>query len=276
MTTAGVREMEHDQYLSHNALSASGAKLLLPPSCPALFKYHQENPPPTKAVYEFGHAAHHKVLGTGHEIVVVDAENWMKKADQQARKDIRAAGKIPLLPAELAVVDEMAAAIKAHPLAGRLFNPDNGKAEQSLFWTDEESGVERRGRLDWLPNRAPSGAIIIPDYKTADSASPGKFSRPLADYGYHMQAAWYTDAALALELAKVARFVFVVQEKTAPYLITIFQPDDRAIEIGRALNRRAIHLFAKCTAENRWPGYSDGVEMISLPYWYEKEFEATL
>ncbi len=167
------------------------------------------------------------------------------------------------------VVKAMAAAIRSHPVASRLFA--EGAAEQAMFWPDERSGVIRRGKLDWLPNPG-DGRMIVPDYKTAVSAERGKFERAMWDYGYYMQAPWYLDGIEACLGETDAAFVFVVQEKTAPYLVNVIQPDQNALKIGRIRARRALTVYAECVASGRWPGYSDDVETASLPIWVENRY----
>ena len=41
--------------------------------------------------------------------------------------------------------------------------------------------------------------------------------------------------------------------------------DPAAIDLGRRLNRRAVDVFAKCTAEDDWPDYGQLVHSVSLP-----------
>lgn len=267
----------HHDPVPEGSLSSSGARRLLPPSCPALFAYERQNPPAPKPQFDLGHGAHKLVLGTGPDLVEVEADDWRTKAAQTAKKEAHAEGKVPLLTRELAQVTAMAEAIRRHPIASALFDPERGgKAEQSLFWRDEAFDVWRRARLDWLPAATESGRIIIPDYKTTVSAEPGSIAKSMANYGYAAQAAWYEDAVVALGLTDVTAFVFVYQEKTPPYLVTVAEPDAAALRIGRALNQRALEVYAECTAANTWPGYTDDVALISLPGWYERQFEGVL
>jgi hypothetical protein len=166
----------------------------------------------------------------------------------------------------------MAAALRTHPLAAALLDPARVKAEQSLMMTDPESGVDLRGRLDFLPD-ARSGRMIIPDYKTTVSADADSFAKAAASYGYVMQDPWYRDLVTGLGLAEDVSFVFVLQEKEPPYLVNVVELDAEAIRIGRGLNRRAIQLFKKCTETNQWPGYSADVELVSLPVWFQRLHE---
>lgn len=269
-------EVYHADPVPTRSLSCSGAKKLLPPSCPALYAYERENPPAPTATFDIGHAAHKVALGVGPDITVVDAEDWRTAAARAARDEAHGAGCVPLLRKDHEVVQAMAAALRQHPLASALLG-DGGQAESSLFWVDEPSGIWRRCRLDWQPTARETGRTIGWDYKTARSADPEKFAKSAVDYGYHQQHAWYVDGLVELGLAeKNAAFVFIVQEKTPPYLVSVVQLDHEAVRIGRLLNRRAINVYAECDRTGIWPGYADDdVAHMSLPFWYERQFEET-
>lgn len=252
------------------SLSSTGARRLLPPSCPALFKWYAENPAPAKATFEEGHAAHKMVLGAGPELVLVDRERWDTNAVKAEVAEIRERGAVPLKRAVLDQVEAMAAALRAHPIAGKLLEPGSGVPEQSLFWLDGPTGVMRRGRLDWLPHGNDGRRLIVPDYKTTKAGDLDSVQKALYNYGYHQQADWYLDGVRALGLAADdAAFVFVFQEKTEPYLVTVVEPDTTALRIGRARNRQALEIYAECKASGVWPGYSSEVELVGLPYWAE-------
>jgi len=273
ITMPGVYNLTSEEYHADpvperlgGSLSASGSKKLLPPNCPAVFDYQRHHGQPHKAVFDFGHAAHALVLGIGAEIVAVDATDWRTKAAKEAKEAAYAEGKVPLLAEDVEHVEAMAAAIRAHPIAAALLNPENGKPEQALFRQDEQEGVWLRSMLDWLPDSG-DGRMIVPDYKTAISASPAEFAKAVANYRYHMQDAFYRDMVVGLGLADDVAFVFVVQEKTAPYLVTVVELDSEAVRIGRELNREAIDLYAECQSSGVWPGYSEEVELIALPAW---------
>jgi hypothetical protein len=263
-------DMPEDEYhadpVPGGSLSVSGAKKLLPPHCPARFRYEQDHPV-YKQVFDFGSAAHKLVLGAGPELVVVDSDAWRTNAAKAAREEARAAGKSPVLTHEHEQIKAMATAIRAHPLAGRLLDPGDGAAELSLFWVDAEYPVWRRARLDWLRRGTATRRALVVDYKSGDSADPAAFAKSAANLGYHQQAAFYLDGVAALDLAEDPAFLFVVQEKNPPFLVTTAQFDDEAIRVGRELNRRAIEMFRDCCEADVWPAYSQDVELISLPPW---------
>jgi hypothetical protein len=272
ITTPGVYDMPADVYLADpvpgGSLSSSGVKLLLPPSCPAIFAYRRVAGEEHKDAFDFGHAAHTEVLGAGRPTVVVDAETWQTKAAKEAKAAAHAKGYTPLLAKDAATVKAMAAQLRRHPIASALLDPEYGNPEQAVFAQDRTSGVWLRGMYDWLPNPS-GGRLIISDYKTTvDNGNPETFDRTMATRSYHAQAAWYLDLARTVGLDDDPAFVFIVQSKNPPYLVSVIEPDRDAIRIGRQENRSAIELFARCTETGVWPGFGDDVTLASLPPWY--------
>lgn len=252
------------------SLSSSGARKLLPPSCPAKFRYEQDHPQPATKTFDYGNAAHKEVLGNGPDLVVVDADLWNTDAIRDEIAAIRAAGGIPLKQHEMDMVKAMADAIRRHPLAAALLDPAYGAPEQSGFWIDEPTGIRRRVRFDWLPSQQ-DGRLIIPDYKTAADASDRVMEKEIEKYGYNCQAAWYEEAAQALELGgKDTEMLLIAQEKKPPYLVNVIGIEAFSREIGRAKNRVAIEKFAECTASGHWPGYADDEpNYLALPGYAE-------
>lgn len=270
----GVVDMPEAEYHVRPELSCSGARKLLPPFCPAIYRYDRDHPT-YKEAFDFGHVAHRLVLGAGQDIEVIDAPDYRTKDAREQRDLARVEGRSPVLAHDYKMAEDMAASVLAHPLAAALMTPGEGKPEQSLFWADVNTGARLRGRVDWLPAPSQSRPLVV-DFKTSVSAHPGRFARSAADYGYAQQAAWYLDGVRALDLGDEPAFLFVVVEKTPPFLVTVIELDDEATRLGRALNRRAIDVYADCSANNHWPGYSGDVEQVSLPVYYVRAKEEEL
>jgi hypothetical protein len=279
ITEPGVYDMSNEDYhadpVPGGSLSSTGARRLLPPGCPAQFAYDREHPPESKPHFDMGHIAHMLVLGVGAECQVIDAPTWQTKAARVERDEARAAGLVPLLAHQYAECEAMADALRRHPLASLLFNPDHGRPEQSLFWVDEPTGIWCRARLDWLPDRIPGMRMIIPDYKTADAVDIDALVRACASHGYHQQDSWYRAAVQALGLAgDDVRFVLVFQSKTPPYLVTIVEMDHVAQRLGHQLNRQALQIYQHCRDTRSWPAHADDVVQLRLPAWYENAMGA--
>jgi hypothetical protein len=257
----------HADPVPAGSLSSTGARKLLERT-PAHYQWERTHPV-QKDVFDYGTAAHSLVLEDSTEgLAILDFPDYRTKAAQEAKREARENGLTPILVSEFAQVEQMAEQIRAHDVAKFLMR--DGVPEVSGFW-QHATGVWLRVRYDWLPNKRGPG-LIIPDYKTAVSAAPRAFVKSCVDYGYHQQAAFYTDAAIALGLSPDPAFVFIVQEKTAPYLVNVIELDTEAIRLGRALNEKAIRLYQECTTTNTWPGYPLA-DPIALPKWAEYQIE---
>ena len=267
------------------SLSSSGARTLVSRT-PATFAWQREHGRADTDAFDFGRAAHTVALGVGAPIVAIEADSWRTKAAQQARADARADGATPLLVADAEKVQNMATALRAHPVAGPLL-ARAGRAERSMFARDPESGVMCRARVDWMPDVDPGHRLVLVDYKSSRSADPEQFGKSIADYGYHQQDPWYCDVARWLGLTGgpdgehlEPLFVFVVQEKESPHLVTVGRVADTARDAGRVLNRKARDLYAECDFSGEWPGYPDppagGIHVFDLPRWSEKRYDDAL
>ena len=279
MTGPGVYDIGEAEYFADPALSCSGAKLLLPPSCPALFRYLQDHPEAAdrKDVFDFGSAAHKMVLGAGPELAVVGFGDLADESRQgQERDAARAEGE--------------------HAAAGRRLRQGQGHGRGDPRAPDRRAAARpgdrrpagavpvlvRRGdrRTAALPHRLAARPRPGPDRprattKRCSSADPDAIAKAAANYGYYMQADWYCDGIRALGLDDDPAFLFVFQEKDPPYLITVAELDDEARRAGRARNRQAIERFRDCTEAGIWPGYADDIEYISLPPWAARTLGVT-
>lgn len=276
VTQPGVYALTPEQYhldpVRGGSLSVSGARKLLPPSVPALFKYDREHRSsrPLNPVFNLGHGAHRVVLGAGSDLELIDAADYHTKAAQHTRDAAYAEGRIPVLPREMEQIQAMHAAVRENPTAAALFDPERGRPEQCLFWIDPETGVMRRAMLDWLQNTIPGRRVIVGDYKTADQVDKASVEKSMVNYGYGMQAPWYLDGVEALGLSPdyEPAFVFVFQMKKPPYLVATYQPDPDVLYWGRLQNRKAIALYQACVVDGYWPDYADnGVISVGLPGW---------
>lgn len=253
------------EYHARPGLSYSGAKVLL--DCPARYRYERDHPV-IKREYDLGHVAHRLILGKGSEFAICDVvyrdkhpragevvDDWATKDAQTWRDETRAAGKVPILLHEHAAAERMADAVLTST-AGPLFT--NGRAEVSLSWVDEQTGVPLRGRFDYLL----PGAIVDP--KTCDKASPTAIRKSAYDYGYWIQHAAYTEGAKACGLGDLP-MIFVFVESKRPHLVTTAQPDPDAAAYGQRRWREAIDLYDACTQAGQWPGYAPDIIDIPLP-----------
>ena len=268
----GVPEVE---YHGDPALSQSAAKLLLPPSTPAHFRQAQDGPRVEKTEFDLGHAAHKEVLGVGADVVVpcdkdgVPYDAWRSKDAIAQVAAIRAEGKTPVKAGVPEQVAAMAAVVRGHEQAGWLLDPDNGDAEQSAWWHDPESGLRLRARFDWVTTLR-DGRLAVVDYKTTDrpcGASPGVFAKTVGNLRYYLQDTWYREAVEGTtgQPAADTPFLFVVQEITAPYAVTVVDLDDDYRAAGHDAMRLTIGTYLSCTESGEWPSYPSGITTLTRP-----------
>jgi len=156
----------------------------------------------------------------------------------------------------------MGRAVYRHPAAAMLLGLA-GKAETTHMWTDASTGLECKCRPDWLTD---DGSIVV-DLKTTEDASPAGFRKSIAQWRYGVQAAWYTFGLEQATGTRPMQFIFIAVEKKPPYAVAVYAADEQMIEHGMKTAMCDLAKLADCKAADRWPGYSDQIEMISLPAW---------
>lgn len=274
----GIHQLTDDEYfgaeLAAATLSSTGARMLLAPGGPARFRHQADaGTVEVKREYDVGHAVHTLVLGSGPEVVLFpgtgkNPEAWQKEDDKAAVAALRKAGKVPLRPADHAAALAMAAAVKAHPVAAKLFA--RGLPERTLIWRDLATGVLCRAKADWL---RPDGIV---DLKTAADASPDALTKAVHNHGYAVQAPFYLRGFRALDVDRAIGpppfFAFVAVEKEPPYLVHVTQLSERALAWGDRKVGEALEIYRDCTAAGQWPGYPlDEITEIDLPGWVRTE-----
>lgn len=247
------------------SLSSTGAKSVL--HAPAAFKWEQENPSYERK-FNLGTAVHSIVLGVGDGMVEYPPEYLTKSGAISSKAEVkewekhqRNNGLVPLKSDQVRIVKEAANAVLAHPVAGKVLNA--GKPEQSIYATDEATGVTMRGRIDWLRDNA-----VIDLKTTGQSAHPWRFAKTCADLGYDLQAAWYLKILAALGYPTDLPYLHVVVEIEPPYLVSVVQLDDDSLAAGWAQAERALETYARCVASGQWPGFPEEITPITLPQYH--------
>lgn len=148
-----------------------------------------------------------------------------------------------------------------HPIARRLI--DQCKPEVSIRWTDAETGIECKSRLDgWVESLR-----IVLDLKTTADASPVEFSKSCHNWRYHVQAAFYSDGIAVVTGQVPKAFLFLAVEKEYPFACKTYRLDEPSFDLGREEYRRNLRTLRECLDKDEWPGYGTNTETISLPKW---------
>lgn len=273
-----VYDMPFERYLSINALSATGLKLL------ARSPWHFANridADPTPAMLR-GTLAHCAVLEPDamdkrYVVLPEDAPNkptrrqWEAKKPSDESKAAMAwwtafqaenAGRELVPTADYALCQAQLAAVAQQPELAALLRA--GRGEVSIFWIDQATGIYCKARPDWLPP-AEGGSITPLDLKTCADESPNGFGRAAARLRYDLQAAHYTAGIEAATGLSVSRFVFAAVSSKPPVLAVPYVLTDEIRDQGRDERRELIERLAWCRRENEWPAYGAGIQLLDFP-----------
>ena len=262
--------MENADYHRHWAVSKSGLDQIAKSPLHYWARFLDPDrvwPEPTPAM-RLGTALHTHVLELSKwddQIAVApgDINRRTKEGREQwAAFEAAAKRKTVITADDAQQVMAMGRAVMRHPAAAMLLGLP-GKAETTHMWTDAGTGLECKCRPDWLID---DGSIVV-DLKTTKNASIQGFKRSVADYRYHVQAAWYLHGLEQATGRRPDQFIFICVESTAPFACAVYAADAEMIERGHDQAMRDLAKLAICKAADHWPSYSDQIETISLPGW---------
>lgn len=244
---------------------------------PEKFRYHMDHPDEDEKTpaFLFGSACHKWLLEQDDwdmEYAIAPNVNRTTKAGKEewARFCAENEGKTPVKQEDWNVMNDMSNVIASVPIAAEMLK---GQHEVPFFWTDPETGEKCKCKADCV--KQVDGKYVIVDYKTATNASTEKFNKSLIQYGYHLQAAMYTEGLQqAIHLDYRPKFVFVVQEKKAPYAVNVVEVSDEVMEYGDRVYHELMRKYHECNEADIWYGYVDDVPNETwLPGWVESEME---
>jgi len=158
-------------------------------------------------------------------------------------------------------INAMIKAINSHVTARSLLS--KGESEVSYFW---------KHRLGFIckckPDHRQNDMLI--DLKTTANALPNKFSKSIADFKYHWQAAWYLEGVRANGI-DVKYFLIIAIEKTSPYAVAVYRISPQDIYLAEEEIKPLLDLYIECRTTDVWPAYPDKVQAIDLPAWYLRQ-----
>ena len=209
-----------------------------------------------------------EALSERYVIIKPDGMNFSSK-DGKAWRDAQPAG-VEIIDADaLAKAKAQAANVRANADIAALMS--DGMPEASAFWIDGQTGELCKCRPDWT---SPAGdGVVLVDGKSCQDASPAGFARTAWNMGYLHTAAWYIDGFQAATGQRVHGYVFAAVEHEWPHVAAPYMVPDDVLDLARAENRRMLDLYATCKRTGNWPGYSAGINLITLPAWAQKQLE---
>lgn len=270
--SAGIHHIPSAEYHADLApepsLSATLAKLIVGKS--PLHAWHacrRLNPdwqPVEKKTFDIGRAAHFELLGAGDDYIAIPDELLSSdgKATTKAAKEFvtaaREAGQTPLKESEVDQIVAMGIVARTRlEQHGVTLDP----ARSELAAIAQIDGIWCRMMADNAPAdpRAP-----IYDFKTCENASPEACLRAIINYGYDIQAEHYR-AVWKAATGEDRQFVFIFQEKSAPFEVTLITLNGSFRDFAQSRAARARKLWGECLRANEWPGYPIGTHEVEPP-----------
>jgi hypothetical protein len=182
-------------------------------------------------------------------------------------------------PEEMQRVETMAERVRTQEFIAELLAKP-GRSEQTVLWhhppieyqvqvgrelETHSASLVVRVRVDRLVD-LDEIVLVVLDLKTTESAEPTRFGYSIADYGYLMQAALYTDAVRALCPDREVHFVFAVVSSKWPYKRACYALTDEDLEEGRNQYRAAmVELLTRRHTGDWTEDWQKSCQFIKLP-----------
>jgi hypothetical protein len=189
----------------------------------------------------------------------------------------RNAGRILLAKDTIAKIEIAAAMIEKHPQLSRCFS--GGYPEVSIFWTDPETNVPMKSRLDYLK------ALAIVDLKTFSNPLMKPVDRAIAGAmasgKYHIQTAVYFQAVEhAVEHIKAGRVFgdvdkdwlvrFAAADHGKRQFVFVFQQTGVApLARGKILNRGMVYECGVIAMRDAQAKFAECLERFGTEIWVD-------
>lgn len=272
-TSQGIFDMDYETYRAAQGVSCSDLNIIAEHT-PAHLRYRLDHPDEETGTEakEFGTQLHYRVLQTD---LYREKFHFRPEKMNFTTKDGRAwkeehSDKPVISFLDATKIEGMAKSLQADPYVKRLFTAC--KVEQSIFAIDSY-GTVRKARPDML---AITGNALS-DIKTCRSTHLSAIEKAIANYRYHVKAAYYLDICNIVGLDKHVFFLIFVED-TPPYTVRVARIDGVVLEAGKREYQANIQVYRNCLESGIWPSWDDAQGYIDagLPKWAMKEIEALI
>ena len=261
--------MDIADYHAHPALGSSRLRELL--KSPAHFRANMRRETEALALGSLVHTLVLEPHTFSERYLVVPKINGATKAGKAQKAALATETRTVVNEEVMAEARACADSLMAHKVYQQIHE---AQTEHTVFWDEDVSWQDERGNQVTAKVRCKARFDVVGpwlvDVKTTRDASSRGFSRAIATYGYHIQAAHYLAGALANGL-EPRGFLFACVETEPPYLSAGYLLDTPSISQGETERQAALLTFAKCTKSGVWPGYNDDeMVAINLPTWAQR------
>jgi len=236
-----IKKIEDDSFYYSDYEFVTNSQLGLIKRDVRTYKFLRDNPQyrVNTGAMTFGRAYHVSMLEPNEfneKVLVFDGSSRNTKGYKAFVQDNPNAPTI-ILSKEYERIMRMQDVLFSYPEVGELLSSD-GETEIANAWQDDDSGVFCKGKADYR-----KGTTLV-DLKTTGDSSIYGFSGSCRKYGYDRQAAFYSDGFGCTD------FVFICQEKEAPYNVSIMYAGDDFLERGREEYKYLLHKYRRYFIDN--------------------------
>lgn len=150
---------------------------------------------------------------------------------------------------------------------------ENTDYQLSLFWQDEETGLNLKTRPDICKTKK----NVVVNLKTTLDGSPKAFSRDLVKFDYPLQACTEIKGCIASGLMpQVDNYFWLVVEKVEPFNATIYEFIESDIRSTMMELEYYLMIIAKAQEKKFFPGYTQqasnphGILQATVPPYYNQ------
>lgn len=263
-----MESISNAEYRKKEGVSSSDLKKMM--KSMATWKYYKDHPEDNDSeAFQFGRAYHKLMLEPDdfdNEFIVSPKFDRRTKEGKAAYEEFlqKAEGKEVISEETYQKLLEMQIALYDTPFVKLLIK---GEHEKSFFWKDEQTGILCKCRPDSFGKIKDQYVCI--DLKTTNDADTDRFMKDALKFGYDIQACHYCEG-LKATYNNPFKFIFIAQEKTAPYLVNVLEADEYFMASGRELRAKLLDDYKKAEETGIYEGYmgkDSGINSLSVPEW---------
>lgn len=257
----GVYDITNETY--HDSSGVSRSKLMLLDKSPYHYWYETmsglaEKQEPTPSM----------IVGSAFHTLLLEPAKFLSeyavapKIDRRTTKGkeqwedflLLSEGKTILTDDQFVKTNKMVELVSKHEIVSTLLN--DAVFEKSIFWTDEETGLQFKSRPDIWASK------MVIDLKTTNNANLFSFSRSALEYGYYLQAGMAFEACKSLG-KPIDMFVILACEKDEPHVPAVYIMKEEALKFGIEQFNAYKRKLKACLDSNKWEGYL--VQELGVP-----------
>lgn len=157
-----------------------------------------------------------------------------------------------------------AEAVIRHPIARRYVTAAGLDIEHAIQWTDEETGLRCKARVDIAGTR-------LVELKSSADVVPRRFASTAARLGYHAQMAFYEDGLRATGRDLPDSPILITVQQDPPYDVVVYDVPNDVVDQGRRVYRKLLRTLAECLETDTWPGIAGEELTYWLPAWADED-----